>query len=143
MMLFLLKWMYSLYSLGLRITPEGVDELPLAAIEVRKATKSTQTTKQDYQWRQQGLRIFSIKSSSKNLLRRIADLLSQIFSDRSSESDLLRWIFSGRSSPADLLRRTFSVGSFPPTLLFSSGLQSDHINSIVEHLGCRIAVGIE
>ena len=138
MMLFLLKWMYSLYSLGLRITPEVVDELPLAAIEVRKATKSTQTTKQDYQWRQQGLRIFSVKSSPKNLLRRIADLLSRIFSDRSSESDLLRWIFSGRFSSSD-----FSVGSFPPALLFSSGLQSDHINSIVEHLGCRIAVGIE
>ena len=39
------------------ITPGGVDELPLVAIEVRKATKSTQTTKQDYLWRQQGLRI--------------------------------------------------------------------------------------
>ena len=49
--------MYSLYSLGVRITPGGVDELPLAALEVRKATKSTQTTKQDYRWRQQGLMI--------------------------------------------------------------------------------------
>ena len=49
--------MYFLYSLGVRITLEGVDELPLAAIEVRKATKPTRTTKQDYQWRQQGLRI--------------------------------------------------------------------------------------
>ena len=37
--------MYSLYLLGVRITPGGVDELPLAAIEVRKATKSTQTAK--------------------------------------------------------------------------------------------------
>ena len=34
-----------------------INELPLAAIEVRKSTKSTQTTKQDYQWRQWGLRI--------------------------------------------------------------------------------------
>ena len=49
--------MYSLYSLGVRITLGGVDELPLVAREVRKATKSTQTTKQDYQWRQLGLRI--------------------------------------------------------------------------------------
>ena len=49
--------MYSLYSLGIRITLGGVDDLPLAATEVRKATKSTQTTKQDYKWRQQGLRI--------------------------------------------------------------------------------------
>ena len=48
--------MYSVDSLGGRITPRGVDELPLATIEVRKATKSTQTTKHSYQWRQQGLR---------------------------------------------------------------------------------------
>ena len=48
--------MYSVDSLGGRITPEGVNELPLAAIEVRKATKSTQTTKHNYQWRQQGLK---------------------------------------------------------------------------------------
>ena len=27
--------MYSLYSLGVRITPRGVDELPLTAIEVK------------------------------------------------------------------------------------------------------------
>ena len=47
--------MYSIDSLGERITPKGVDELPLAAIEVRKATKSTQTTKHSYQWRQQSL----------------------------------------------------------------------------------------
>ena len=33
--------MYSLYLLGGRITLGGVDELPLAAMEVRKATKST------------------------------------------------------------------------------------------------------
>ena len=49
--------MYSLYSLGVRIIPEGVDELPLIAMEVRKATKSTQTTKQDYHLRQHGLKI--------------------------------------------------------------------------------------
>ena len=49
--------MYSLSSLGIRITPKGVDELLLAAIEMRKTTKSTQTTKQDYQWRQQSLKI--------------------------------------------------------------------------------------
>ena len=48
--------MYSVDSLDGRITPKGMDELPLAAIEVRKATKSTQTTKHSYQWRQQGLR---------------------------------------------------------------------------------------
>ena len=48
--------MYSVDSLGRRITPGGVDELPLATIEVIKATKSTQTTKHSYQWRQQGLR---------------------------------------------------------------------------------------
>ena len=48
--------MYSVDSLGGRITPKGVDDLPLAAIKVRKATKSTQTTKHGYQWKQQGLR---------------------------------------------------------------------------------------
>ena len=48
--------MYFVDLLGGRITPGGVDELPLATIEVRKATKSTQTTKHSYQWRQQGLR---------------------------------------------------------------------------------------
>ena len=45
-----------MYSLGVRITPKGVNELPFVAIEVRKATKSTQTTKHSYQWRQQSLR---------------------------------------------------------------------------------------
>ena len=33
--------MYSVDLLGGRISPGGVDELPFAAIEVRKATKST------------------------------------------------------------------------------------------------------
>ena len=41
--------MYSLYSLGIRITPIGVDELPLAAIKVRKATKSIESTKYGHQ----------------------------------------------------------------------------------------------
>ena len=41
--------MYSLYWLGVRITPKGVDELPLLAIEVRKATKSIESTKYGYQ----------------------------------------------------------------------------------------------
>ena len=50
------RWMYFVDKLGGRITPKGADELPLAAIEVRKATKSTQTTKHSYQWRQQGLK---------------------------------------------------------------------------------------
>ena len=48
--------MYSVDSLGGRIIPRGVNELPLVAIEVRKTTKSTQTTKHGYQWRQRGLR---------------------------------------------------------------------------------------
>ena len=37
--------MYSLYWLGVRITPKGVDELRLPAIEVRKAAKSIESTK--------------------------------------------------------------------------------------------------
>ena len=41
--------MYSLYWLGIRITLKGVDELPFLVIEVRKATKSTESTKSDYQ----------------------------------------------------------------------------------------------
>ena len=41
--------MYSLYWLGVRITLKGVDELPLLAIEVRKVTKSTESTKYGYQ----------------------------------------------------------------------------------------------
>ena len=48
--------MYSVDLLGGRITPGGVNELPLAAMEVGKATKSTQTTKHSYQWRQWCLR---------------------------------------------------------------------------------------
>ena len=41
--------MYSLYWLGLRITLRDVDELSLPAIKVRKATKSTDSTKYSYQ----------------------------------------------------------------------------------------------
>ena len=48
--------MYFVDSLGGRITLGGVNELPLAAIEVRNATKSTQITKHSYQWRQQGFK---------------------------------------------------------------------------------------
>ena len=36
----------------------------------------------------------------------------------------------------------FSVGSSLAALVFSDGLQSSHINSIVEHLECRIAIDI-
>ena len=37
-----------LILVGIRITPRGVDELPLPAIEVRKATKSIESTKYGY-----------------------------------------------------------------------------------------------
>ena len=37
--------MYSLYWLGIRITPRDVNELHLPTIEVRKATKSIESTK--------------------------------------------------------------------------------------------------
>ena len=40
--------MYSLYWLGVRITLKGADELHLLAIEVRKATKSIESTKYGY-----------------------------------------------------------------------------------------------
>ena len=86
---------------------------------------------------------FFVRSSPSNLLRQIfsvgpspMDLLGRIFSVGSSPRDLLQWIFSGISFSA------FSVGSFSTTLLFSSSTQSNHINSIVEHLRCRIVIGI-
>ena len=43
--------MYSLYWLGVRITPRDVDELPLPTIEieVRKVTESAESTKYGYQ----------------------------------------------------------------------------------------------
>ena len=104
-----------------------------------------------------------VGSRVSHLLRRIfsigsppMDLLNWISFDRSSQSDLLRQIFSIRSPPANLLRRIFLVGSPSAgllsrissdgsslaNLLFFDGPQSDHINSIVEHLVHRIAVSI-
>ena len=57
--------MYSLYWLGVRITLKGVDELPLLAIEVRKATKSTESTKYGYQG---GRKV----SSKSQIVRRVS-----------------------------------------------------------------------
>ena len=59
--------MYSLYWLGVRITPRDVDELPLPIIEieVRKATKSAESTKYGYQG---GHKV----SSTSQIVRRVS-----------------------------------------------------------------------
>ena len=58
--------MYSLYWLGVRITPKDVDELPLPAIEMRKATKSTKSTASTkYNGGPQGL--FEVPNCKKSL----------------------------------------------------------------------------
>ena len=107
-------------------------------------------------------RISSDGSSQLDLLQRIfsvgtpsADLLRWISSCGSSQSDLLRRIFSVGSPPRDLLGRISSVRSPLADLLseissgrsssvdflsriFSNSPLSDHINSIVEHLGVAL-----
>ena len=40
-----MRWRYSLYSLGVRITPRGTDELPLTTIETRNQQKIDQISK--------------------------------------------------------------------------------------------------
>ena len=61
--------MYSLYWLGVRITLKGVDELPLLAIEVRKATKSTGSTKYDTKGVTRSLLSPILSEESPNVLK--------------------------------------------------------------------------